>query len=107
MPCDSNGPLQNRLEITEQTDYLHHIRKMVNDQFFDKEIFDDDPDTKNWKEHVPKPYWQYGNVFSKLRSERMSTQKPYDHAIEFEENTTLPKPGKNYLMSPLECNLFQ
>ena len=77
---------------------------MVNDQFFDKEIFDDDLDTKNWKEHVPKPYWQYGNVFSKLRSERMPTRKPYDHAIEFEENSTLPKPGKNYSMSPLERN---
>ena len=53
---DELNPYIRWLEITEQTDHLHHIRKMVNDQFFDKEIFDDDPDTKNWKEHVPKPY---------------------------------------------------
>ena len=70
------------------------------------DYFDDDDtsDSDNWKSLVPKEFWEYGDVFSKKKSERMPTRKPYDHAIEFEENASLPKPAKLYPMSPMERN---
>ena len=72
----------------------------------DMDYFDDDDtsDSDNWKSLVPKEFWEYGDVFSKKKSERMPTRKPYDHAIEFEENASLPKPAKLYPMSPMERN---
>jgi hypothetical protein len=65
---------------------------------------DDDDDTVNWKVLVPKHLWQHGNIFSKKKSERMPERKPYDHAIEFEEEALLPKPAKLYALSPKEKN---
>jgi len=43
-------------------------------------------------------------VFSKNKSERMPIRKPYDHAIDFVEGTTLSKPAKVYLLSLAERN---
>jgi len=43
-------------------------------------------------------------VFSKNKSERMPIWKPYDHAIDFVEGTTLSKPAKVYLLSLAERN---
>jgi len=43
-------------------------------------------------------------VFSKTKSERMPLQKPYDHGIDFEEGTKLPKLAKVYLLSLAERN---
>ena len=69
------------------------------------EIFpEDDEDTKNWKSHVPDWLHDYGDVFSKRKSERMPERKPYDHPIDFVENSALPKPAKMYPLSPNERN---
>jgi len=43
---------------------------------------------------VPEWLHEYGNVFSKHKSERIPLWKPYDHAINFEEGAALPKPAK-------------
>ena len=61
-------------------------------------------DTKTWKAHVPEWLHEYGNVFSKTKSERMPLWKPYDHAIDFEEGTKLPKLAKVYLLFLVERN---
>ena len=55
-----------------------------------------------WKEKVPREYWDYGIIFSEKASERMPTRKPYDHGIEFVEGAKLPKKGEIYKMSPEE-----
>jgi len=56
-------------------------------------------DTKTWKTHVPEWLHEYRNVFSKNKSERMPIRKPYDHAIDFVEDTMLSKPAKVYSLS--------
>jgi len=53
---------------------------------------------------VPEWLHEYRNVFSKNKSERMPIWKLYDHAIDFVEGTTLPKPAKVYLLSLAERN---
>jgi len=53
---------------------------------------------------VPEWLHEYRNVFSKNKSEKMPIQKPYDHAIDFVEGTTLPKLAKTYLFSLVERN---
>ena len=45
---------------------------------------------------------EYRNIFSKTKLERMSLQKPYDYAIEFDKSAILPKPVKVYLLSVSE-----
>jgi len=52
--------------------------------------------TKTWKAHVPEWLHEYENVFSKHKSERIPLWKPYDHVIDFIEDTKLPKPAKVY-----------
>jgi len=61
-------------------------------------------DTKTWKAHIPEWLHEYGNVFSKNKSERMPIQKLYDHAIDFVEGAMLPKLAKVYLLSLAEKN---
>jgi len=53
---------------------------------------------------VPEWLYEYENVFSKHKSERMPLQKPYDYAIDFMEGTKLSKPAKVYLLSLAERN---
>jgi hypothetical protein len=55
-----------------------------------------------WSPYVPQHYHQHGVVFSKTASERMPTQKPYDHAIKLNPGTILPKPAKLYPLNPQE-----
>jgi len=43
-------------------------------------------------------------VFSKNKLEKMPIQKPYNHAIDFVEDTILPKPTKVYLLFLVERN---
>jgi len=43
-------------------------------------------------------------VFSKNKSERMPIRKPYDHVIDFVEDTMLSKPAKVYSLSLAERN---
>jgi len=59
---------------------------------------------KTWKAHVPEWLHEYGNVFSKHKSERMLLWKLYNHAIDFMEDTKLPKPAKVYSLSLAERN---
>ena len=42
---------------------------------------------------VPHKYWEYLDVFSKSRSERMPLRKPWDHGIHLKENFP-PKKGR-------------
>ena len=48
--------------------------------------------------------YEYENVFSKHKSERMLLWKLYDHAIDFMEGTKLSKPAKVYFLSLAERN---
>ncbi|KAJ3577041.1 hypothetical protein NP233_g61 [Leucocoprinus birnbaumii] len=84
----------------------NHQQAMVIASMFDKDIEEmlDDEDTKYWKSHVPEWLHEYGDVFSKTKSERMPIRKPYDHSIEFVEGAMLPKPAKVYPLSPTERN---
>ena len=52
------------------------------------------------------PEWlhEYGNVFSKYKSERMPIWKLYDHVIDFVEDAMLSKPAKVYPLSLVERN---
>jgi len=61
-------------------------------------------DTKAWKAYVSEWLHEYGNIFSKTKSERMLLWKPYDHTIKFEKDIILPKPAKVYLLSVSERN---
>jgi len=61
-------------------------------------------DTKTWKAYVPEWLYEYGNMFSKHKSERMPLRKLYDHAIDFMEGTKLPKLAKVYPLSLAERN---
>ena len=65
---------------------------------------EDDEDTKNWKSHVPAHLHEYGDVFSKRKSEWMPARKAYNHAIDFVKGAQLPKPAKLYALSPSEKN---
>lgn len=73
-------------------------------EILEKDIEEEDEDTTNWKQLVPEYLHEYGDVFSKRKSERMPARKPYDHGIDFEEGASLPKPAKLYPMSPQERN---
>ena len=53
---------------------------------------------------MPEWLYEYGNVFSKHKSERMLLQKLYNHAIDFMEGAKLLKPAKIYLLSLAERN---
>ena len=61
-------------------------------------------DTKTWKAHIPEWLHEYGNVFSKHKSERIPLWKLYDHAIDFMEDIKLSKPAKVYPLSLVEKN---
>jgi len=53
---------------------------------------------------VPEWLHEYGNMFSKHKSERIPLQKPYNHTIDFMEGAKLSKPEKVYLLSLVERN---
>ena len=90
----------NWIDMNNPSEYQHGetIATMF-DQNMDEELDDtfEDEDTKNWKSHVPDWLHDYGNVFSKHKSERMPERKTYDYLIDFVEDKPLPKPGKLYL----------
>ena len=50
------------------------------------------------KKMVPKKFHQWIKVFRKKQSERMSTKKVWDHAIEVKEGF-VPRKGKLYPLS--------
>jgi hypothetical protein len=100
---DMDNPHINWVDTNNPND---RQQALVIASMFDKDMEEelDDEDTKNWKEHVPEWLHEYGDVFSKVRSERMPLRKEYDHGIEFEEGVMLPKPAKVYPLSPNEKN---
>ena len=90
-------PDNHILSWADTTDPGSHQQAMVaaailnnRDQYGDSDC----EDTKTWKAHVPEWLHEYGNVFSKHKSERIPLRKLYDHAINFEEGAMLPKPAK-------------
>ena len=97
----------NWIDMNNPSEYQHGetIATMF-DQNMDEELDDtfEDEDTKNWKSHVPDWLHDYGNVFSKRKSERMLERKTYDHPIDFVEGKPLPKPSKLYPLSPHQKN---
>ena len=44
------------------------------------------------QKRVPREYWKYLNVFSKMKSERMPVRKPWDHGIDLKTDFQ-PKKG--------------
>ena len=90
---DSNQPI-----IEDIISSLNH--KEIDDHFDDEEV----KDTSKWQSLVPKYLWDYGEVFSQIKSERMPTRKPYDHSIDLEPGKEWPKPSKLYPLSPAERN---
>ena len=98
---DHEIPLMNWLDM-EQPGITSVAEAVADHLEKGDEGFEDDEETTNWKQLVPKIYWKYGTVFSKAKSERMPMHKPYDHAIEFMEGTPLPRPAKLYPLSPKE-----
>ena len=98
---DHEIPLMNWLDM-EQPGITSVAEAVADHLEKGDEGFEDDEETTNWKQLVPKIYWKYGTVFSKAKSERMPMHKPYDHAIEFVEGTPLPRPAKLYPLSPKE-----
>ena len=104
---EDEDPGNHILSWADTTDPGSHQQTMMiaailnnRDQYGDSDC----EDTKTWKTHVPEWLHEYGNMFSKNKSERMPIQKPYDHAIDFVEGTILPKPAKVYLLSLAERN---
>jgi len=101
------NPDNHILSWADMTDPGSHQQVMMiaailnnQDQYGDSDC----EDTKTWKAHVLEWLHEYGNVFSKNKSERIPIQKLYDYAIDFVEGATLPKPAKVYPLSLVERN---
>jgi len=101
---DPNNHILSWADTTDPGSYQQAmmIATILNnrDQYGDSDY----EDTKTWKAHVLEWLHEYRNVFSKHKSERMSLQKPYDHAIDFIEGAKLPKLAKVYSLSLAERN---
>jgi len=104
---EDEDPNNHILSWADTTDLGSHQQAMMiatilnnQDQYGDSNC----EDTKTWKAHVPEWLHEYGNVFSKHKSERMPLRKLYDHAIDFMEGAKLPKPAKVYPLSLVERN---
>jgi len=50
---------------------------------------------------VPQKFYRWLKVFEKVKSKRMPTRKPWDHAINLKEDF-VPKKGRTYLISRQE-----
>jgi len=55
-------------------------------------------DHRKIKKIVPKKFLKWRKVFGKMKSERISTRKVWDHAIDLKE-TFKPKKGRIYPLS--------
>jgi len=58
-------------------------------------------DHRKVEELVPKRFYKWKKVFEKVESERMPTQKPWDHAINLREDF-VPRKGRIYPLSRTE-----
>ena len=100
------NPYINWVDIDNPESYTQAavIASMFDEKDMDQEMEEEDEDTMKWKSLVPTWLHEYGNVFSKKKSERMPTRKSYDHPIDFVEGASLPKPAKVYPLSLNERN---
>ena len=80
------------------------IASMLDEQDVDEELDEEDEDTIKWESLVPSWLYDYGDIFSKRKSERMPERKAYDHPIDFVEGSSLPKLAKIYPLSLNERN---
>lgn len=99
---DTENPYINWIDMDNPNDRTQAqvIATMFDEKDMDMEVDEDDEDTRNWKSHVPEWLHEYGDVFSKTKSECMPERKPYDHPIDLVEGASLPKPAKVYPLSP-------
>ena len=104
-------------EFNYITDALKTIRRMdVEKTLLEEEVYDNDyilelVNRKVWSlqtkpekkasEMVPRQFHQYLDIFEKKPSERMPLRKPWDHAIDLNENF-VPRKAKLYPCSPTE-----
>lgn len=101
---DSDNPFVNWLSQLEDEDNKTLAQLVAEILKKDEESLDSSS-TEKWRSLVPKEYQEFGpTVFSHKASERMPVRKDYDHAIDFVEGATLPKPVKRYPMSKLQQN---
>ena len=99
-------PDNHILSQANMTDPDNHQAMMITTILNNQNQYGDSDceDTKTQKAHVPEQLHEYGNIFSKHKSERIPLQKLYDHAIDFMKGTKLPKPAKVYSLSLAERN---
>ena len=89
---DLENPYINWIDMDHPDSYTQAavIASMFDEKDMDQEMEEEDEDTMKWKSLVPTWLHEYGNVFSKKKSERMPTRKSYDHPIDFVEGASLP-----------------
>ena len=75
--------------------------KMIKRILTEKKKEEDVMEVRMTEEMVPRRFYKYLKVFEKKDSERMSTKKIWDHAIDLKEGF-VPKKGKIYLLSRIE-----
>ena len=57
---------------------------------------------KEWKEYIPKEYWDFEDVFTEPT--KLPPSRPYDFTLELKEGATLPKSQKCYPLSRAELD---
>lgn len=95
-------PMENLTQMEVALTIKEHIKPLPEEEPSFGHWDDEDEDVINWKSHVPKELWKFGKVFSKVKSERMPTRRPYDHAIDLDPQAELPKAAKIIPLSPKE-----
>ena len=103
---DTENPYINWINTDDPHDHTQTaiIASMFDEKDMDEELDDSDEDTIKWKSLVPPWLHEFGDIFSKKKSERMPERKPYDHPIDFVDGSPLSKPSKLYPLSPKERN---
>ncbi|CAK9780322.1 unnamed protein product [Cutaneotrichosporon oleaginosum] len=62
--------------------------------------------TDEIKEHVPKEFWPYSDVFSKEQAMKLPPHRKFDHKITLVEGATPPH-GPLYALSPVELDVLK
>ena len=97
---DKTNPFINWLDLDQPDECIQAA--VLDDQFVKTDNTDED--TSQWKVQVPEWVHDFSNVFSKTKSERMPDRKEWDHPIEFEAKSSLPKPSKLYPLDKRQAN---
>ena len=85
-----------RMTVIEEEEKI--VRWAINDKEDWGREEEIEEDHRKIKEMVPKRFLKWRKVFGKVESERMSTRKIWDHAVDFKE-TFKPWKGKIYPLS--------